>query len=348
MGTRIVTTIAAIIPYYQREPGILASAISSIAAQRLPGGVSVRIVVIDDSSPLPATVDLAGIVLPEGFELRVLKRPNGGPGAARNTGLDSLAGDPVDFVAFLDSDDTWRPNHLADALAGLGGDADLYFCDHERWYNDKSWFEASETINGWFRAARPPFAPMPGKPDYFAFREGEAFQCFVEDYFAQTSTVVFRHGAARDLRFDPALRHAGEDNMFWLDLATRARRVVFARRPNIVQGRGVNMYHSSIDWAHPDAARRLAYRLLFFLKVEARFPLSGRARAAVSETGWYLQKTLMRVWLGRITRRQGLDLDSLRPVVSQKPALLFSLPVALGAALLERRRERRVLSPSYR
>jgi succinoglycan biosynthesis protein ExoW len=343
-----VTTIAAIIPFYQREAGILERSLASIAGQQLPEGVSVRVIVVDDQSPISPEADIAKVALPENIELRLLTRPNGGPGAARNTGLESLAKDPVDFVAFLDSDDVWKPDHLADALAGLGDNADFYFCDHERWYNEQSWFEASETINRWFRATEPPFEPMPGLPDYMSFRAGEAFNCFVEDYFAQTSTVVFRYAPMRDLRFDPSLRHAGEDNMFWLDLATRARRVVFSRRSNIVQGQGVNMYQSSVDWAHPEAARRLAYRLLFFLKVESRFALSGRAGKAVKDTGWYLQKTLMRVWLGRATRRQGLGIDPLRPVLAEKPTLLFTLPVALGAALLERRRERRELAPSFR
>lgn len=339
-----MTRVAVIIPYYQREPGILVRALQSIAGQRLAEGASVRIIVVDDHSPHSPEADIAGVALPDGFELRLLMRPNGGPGAARNTGLDSLANDPVDFVAFLDSDDSWRPTHLADAIDAMGDGADFYFCDHERFYNEQSWFEASETITRWFNAPEPPFHPVSGKSGCYSFRDGEAFSCFVEDYFAQTSTVVFRHGPMRDLRFDCSLRHAGEDNMFWLDLATRARQVVFSRRVNVAQGRGVNMYQSSIDWAHPEAARRIAYRLLFFLKVEARFPLSGPPREAVRNIGWELQKTLMRVWLGRRTRGQGLTLEPLRPVVKEKPALAFSLPVALGAALLERRRERRAAS----
>ena len=157
-------SVAAIIPYYQREEGVLARSLKSIAEQQLPEGVSIRIIVVDDQSPLSPEADIASVPLPEGMELRLLMRPNGGPGAARNTGLESLAGDPVDFVAFLDSDDAWRPNHIADAIAAMGEDADFYFCDHERWYNDKSWFTASETITGWFNAAEPPFAPVPDHP----------------------------------------------------------------------------------------------------------------------------------------------------------------------------------------
>jgi hypothetical protein len=41
------------------------------------------------------------------------------------------------------------------------------------------------------------------------------------DYISHTSTVVTRAALVRDLRFDPDLRSAGEDRMFWLDLGAR-------------------------------------------------------------------------------------------------------------------------------
>ena len=45
--------ICVVIPYYQREPGILRRALASIAAQRdcpLP----IHVIVVDDASPAPA------------------------------------------------------------------------------------------------------------------------------------------------------------------------------------------------------------------------------------------------------------------------------------------------------
>ena len=44
-----------------------------------------------------------------GFELKVLHNPHGGPGAARNHGI--LATE-LPWIAFLDADDTWKPEKL--------------------------------------------------------------------------------------------------------------------------------------------------------------------------------------------------------------------------------------------
>ena len=41
--------------------------------------------------------------------VQVIVQPNGGPGSARNTGLDSAPPD-TRYIAFLDSDDEWTPD----------------------------------------------------------------------------------------------------------------------------------------------------------------------------------------------------------------------------------------------
>lgn len=48
--------------------------------------------------------------------LRVIKRPNGGPSAARNTGFAESTGR---YVAYLDSDDRWLPYHLETMCAEI-------------------------------------------------------------------------------------------------------------------------------------------------------------------------------------------------------------------------------------
>ena len=75
--------ITVVIPYFQREPGILARALASIAAQQacpLP----VHVIVVDDASPVPTAQELASVGRVP-YTVQVVQQPNGGPGSARNT-----------------------------------------------------------------------------------------------------------------------------------------------------------------------------------------------------------------------------------------------------------------------
>jgi cellulose synthase/poly-beta-1,6-N-acetylglucosamine synthase-like glycosyltransferase len=78
--------VAVIIPYYQREPGILTRAVDSVLAQVLPHEVLLTILVIDDNSPHPAETDLAALWAPPRITIKTVYQANAGPGAARNRG----------------------------------------------------------------------------------------------------------------------------------------------------------------------------------------------------------------------------------------------------------------------
>ncbi|MCO0638236.1 glycosyltransferase, partial [Lutimaribacter sp. EGI FJ00014] len=90
--------IAVVIPYFQRESGILRRSVESVFAQELPDGTDVKIVIVDDESPLPAKKELSDLTPPAPYSIVVLNRGNGGPGAARNTGLDHLDPAETDYV----------------------------------------------------------------------------------------------------------------------------------------------------------------------------------------------------------------------------------------------------------
>src|SRR5690242_10925198 len=95
-------TFTVIVPTYGR-PEFLADALASIVAQSF---TDFECIVVDDASPEPAA-------LPADPRMRLIRREvNGGPPAARNTGIDAAQGS---YVAFLDDDDVWTPTRLADA-----------------------------------------------------------------------------------------------------------------------------------------------------------------------------------------------------------------------------------------
>jgi glycosyltransferase involved in cell wall biosynthesis len=98
----VAPTFSVVIPTYGR-PAFLAEAVASVLAQT---DGDFECIVVDDASPEPA-------VLPDDPRLRLVRREeNGGPPAARNTGIDAAVGR---YVAFLDDDDVWTPDRLAGA-----------------------------------------------------------------------------------------------------------------------------------------------------------------------------------------------------------------------------------------
>jgi len=113
--------ISAVIPSYNRAT-TLARALDSVLAQAL---APLEIIVVDDGS----TDDTRSIVESYGQCVRYVHQANAGVASARNSGALAARGD---WIAFLDSDDFWRPAHLARiaaAIVATEGRAGCYFSD---------------------------------------------------------------------------------------------------------------------------------------------------------------------------------------------------------------------------
>jgi glycosyltransferase involved in cell wall biosynthesis len=95
----------------------LPRAVASVLAQ---DETNFELIVVDDASTDGTEAWLREQTDPR---LRVLRSDrNGGPSAARNLGIDAARG-PV--LAFLDSDDVYRPNRLSVPLRALADDAEI-------------------------------------------------------------------------------------------------------------------------------------------------------------------------------------------------------------------------------
>ena len=108
--------ISIIIPAYNAAE-FIGETLDSVYAQTY---TDFEAVVINDGSPDTEALEKALRRYPE--KLRYIKQENKGAAAARNTGLRAAAGE---FVAFLDADDTWKPNFLEkqiDLLKRTGAD----------------------------------------------------------------------------------------------------------------------------------------------------------------------------------------------------------------------------------
>lgn len=120
--------IGVVIPVVDR-PRQLLEALDTVARQtREPD----RVVVVDDGSREPvesAVNDWRAATRPH-FELCVLRQANRGAAHARNRGLEHLG--PVEWVAFLDSDDHWPEDFLQRTAANLEDDREVVAATADR------------------------------------------------------------------------------------------------------------------------------------------------------------------------------------------------------------------------
>ena len=287
--------IAVVIPYFQREPGLLAGALRSVAAQDVDA--QLRVVVVDDESPVPAQDDVERAAV-SGLNVSVIRQPNAGPGAARNTAIDAV-GDNVDLVAFLDSDDVWRPQHLRRALRALDAGHDVYFSNFMQLDAVKPAFE---------RAGRLDDA------EHVAIDEAEGLWSYRGDMITQvivgnligTPTVVYRPQRFPQHRFRAEYRRAGEDYLFWLGLAALGAKFCFGTLPMVDCGRGVNVYSGS-GWGTDGFARRLFDERAYRVACERDYALLPRAQAHVGHEKRRLAKAFSADMLHRLRHGKPVD-----------------------------------------
>jgi hypothetical protein len=122
-------TVAIVIPTYKRLE-LLAKAVDSVLAQDY--GDFVVVIVDDGAGEIPE--------LPADSRLQVaaLSRNVGCLGVVRNIGIaltDST------YIAFLDDDNEWTPDHLSTSISALEAGADLTYTTVERRFSDGRLFD---------------------------------------------------------------------------------------------------------------------------------------------------------------------------------------------------------------
>lgn len=109
--------ISVVIPAYNAERTIIRT-LESVFAQTFPPH---EIIVVDDGSQ-DRTAEVVSQLAPR---VRLIRQGNAGPAAARNHGIREATGE---WIALLDSDDTWLPEKLQRQARELRPDVALVHC----------------------------------------------------------------------------------------------------------------------------------------------------------------------------------------------------------------------------
>jgi glycosyltransferase involved in cell wall biosynthesis len=152
----------------------------------------IDVLVVDDGSTDGTTVDLANRYGHDS-RLRIVKRPNGGAPAARNTGLDHARGE---YLALLDSDDLWEPGYLESQLSVFAAypAVDLVI-------NDGLCEEPDGTIR---RLSQYPRWTLPN-----------SIEALCKGTWILPSLTVVRTQAAQKIRFDVTVQYCDDTDFIW-------------------------------------------------------------------------------------------------------------------------------------
>ena len=217
--------VSVVIPTFNRAYCI-ERAIDSVLSQTHP---SIEIVVVDDGSTDNTSEVLAGRYASDA-RVRCIRQANSGVSAARNTGLRAARGD---FIAVLESDETWKPwkaELQVRCLRRLPG-AGMIWTDMEavnpegeqvfptylrRMYGAYRRYPSPEALFG-----NPvPVADVCPAMDAVAgakLYHGDIFSPMITGSLVHTSTVMLRRSRLEQVvGFNEELKYSGEDYDFHL------------------------------------------------------------------------------------------------------------------------------------
>ncbi|MEO8614567.1 MAG: glycosyltransferase family 2 protein [Luteolibacter sp.] len=204
--------VSVVIPAFKAR-NYLADALESVRKQDYR---NVEILVIDDASPEPIDDIIATFLQSPGAPgLRVVRHEeNLGIAAVRNTGIQSANGE---FVALLDHDDLWTPDHLSDLMKGiLDNGCDIGFC---------SAMAFKDSPENWSGTWGPPNGVMD---------DNVALELFHISYITPSSAVIRKSllTEMNGFRTEPEI-NACEDLDLWLRIAERRKKFHYSKRSTV-------------------------------------------------------------------------------------------------------------------
>ncbi len=196
--------VSAIIPTYNRCD-VIQRAINTVCNQSYK---NLEIIVVDDASADNTEAVVKSMSDPR---IRYIRHEtNLGGATTRNTGIDAAKGE---YIAFLDSDDLWKPQKISLQLASI----------HEHPDSAKVVsYTQVENYNG----RHVSIMPTRGKQDTESVEE----YLFVNGGEMHTSTLMLSRSLAVSTRFRPGLKKH-QDLDFCLRLAASGAKFTFVEKP---------------------------------------------------------------------------------------------------------------------
>jgi len=316
--------VGVVIPFYQKEKGLLSNSLNSIFDQTMKE-INFIIVIVDDESPVSACSELTNLTIPDNCKVELIEQKNAGPASARNRALDFLEGQDIQLVAFLDSDDLWMKHHIQSAITAMNvNNADFYFCDHSRFDSERSWFESLGLIDNWEQIVKK--YKIDSNENLVSLSGDRCFSLFLNDYLSQTSSVVYNFQNNKKIRFDEELVSAGEDYFLWLEIVNKSSKVTFSLNKGLHCGKGVNIYYDSFDWSKLAASRLLGYELLLYKKILKSFNLSTDDKHLISAELLKRKQSYSYLTIKHFLTGKGLDTSLLIKVSKLSPVTALLVP----------------------
>ena len=254
-------TVSVVIPTHDRGR-VVVEAIESALAQTHP---PLEVIVVDDGST-DDTAERVGRL--RDARVRYLRRPHAGVSAARNAGIAAATGD---LVAFLDSDDLWKPDKVEAEIAALARypSAGGVFSDLEK-------VDGATFVPSFMRRTRV-FSRLLAER---AYREGlllsarALYLCLLQEVPIKTPALTVRRSA---------LERAGGFNEAWTSSEDWEFLLRFARRESLVYvDRPLAVIRISADSLHRRDQERGELMMLRLLASERRRVADPEARRAAT------------------------------------------------------------------
>ncbi|KXW57716.1 glycosyltransferase family 2 protein [Ferrovum myxofaciens] len=288
--------LTVVIPFYQRTPEPLVRAVSSIKAQQ--GVNSPHVLIVDDESPWSARSILDDHFPDHESFIQLIEQKNKGAAGARNTALDHLP-ESTRYVAFLDSDDEWTPNHLDHALRVLSQGYDFFFSNYQRsdWPQDRfSQMKLNLQSHRCLDAERQLYGFV-----------GDVLLPVMGQQMIKTSSVVYRRTALPEIRFPEHLT-LGEDDVFWLKALRRVSLAGFCFQVEVEMGEGVNISQGG-GWGELRSFKLMLENLQKWRSLPQLFPDEVALPELCRENIQRIRQDFVAGLLHRLRRREGLPME---------------------------------------